>query len=262
MLTAARILVVDDELPVCKSVASVLDNGTYNVDTALSGEEALKKDKENPYDVIITDLMMPRITGMDLLITLMESRPEVMVIMITAYPSIKIAVQALKMGAFDYLPKPFTPEELRAVVSRALSRKMFLEAELVGMEHGWPKVSIPDGTCFIPNNSWIRGNEDGTVHIGVHHVVIRTINKIESLEFPNQSEKISQGDSFLWVVEDQGIIHRVWSPVTGRIIETNSGIADDIGRLMRDPYRSGWIMQISPTNLEKDLENLAQWDSS
>ncbi len=114
-----RILVVDDEITVCKSIRQAILSEEVEVDTALSGEEALKKDQETPYDVVITDLMMPGISGLELLERLRAKRREVNVIMITGYPTIKTAVQAVKLGAFDYLPKPFTPAELRSLVSRA-----------------------------------------------------------------------------------------------------------------------------------------------
>ena len=87
-----RILVVDDEITVCKSIRQSILSDSYEVDMALSGEEALKKDEEKPYDLIITDLMMPGISGLDLLKLLKESRPAVNVIMVTGYPTIKTAV--------------------------------------------------------------------------------------------------------------------------------------------------------------------------
>lgn len=120
MPRSARILVVDDEVHVCNSIAKVLEISDYIVDTVLSGEEALKKQGANEYDVIITDLMMPGISGMELLKALKENNPEVHVIMITGYPSTKSTVAAIKSGATDYLPKPFTPEELRRAVAKIL----------------------------------------------------------------------------------------------------------------------------------------------
>jgi DNA-binding NtrC family response regulator len=118
MSHSIRILVVDDEIPVCNSIASALGETGYEIDTALSGEEAIKKNDTHPYDLIITDLMMPGISGMDLLKALMERDTNTRVIMITGYPSAQSAVEAVKLGAVDYLPKPFTPEQLRAMVVR------------------------------------------------------------------------------------------------------------------------------------------------
>ncbi|MBM3284752.1 MAG: response regulator, partial [Candidatus Aminicenantes bacterium] len=104
-----RILVVDDEITVCKSIRQAILTEDCTVDTALSGEEALKKEETGPYELIITDLMMPGISGLDLLKQLKKTHPGVTVIMVTGYPTIRTAVESVKLGAFDYLPKPFTP---------------------------------------------------------------------------------------------------------------------------------------------------------
>lgn len=255
MPAEAKILIVDDEPPVCRSLASALSGRGYIVDTALNGEEALEKERENHYDVVVADLMMPGISGMDLLKIIKKERPEVMVIMVTGYPSIKTAVESIKLGAFDYLPKPFTPGDLRTLVSRALSRKRLHEEEEAEMVSGPTAVSIPEGTYVIPDNSWARMEEDGYVRVGIHHLLLRSFNKIESIEFPEVGEMRYQGEASIRITDDQGKIHRLWTPVSGRVIAVNARVADDI-RLMEEPYEYGWIILISPTNLEGDLENL------
>ena len=115
-----RILVVDDELTVCKSIRQVLLREDCSVDIAPSGEEALRKDAEAPYDVMIVDLMMPGLSGLDLLQALKGKNSSAKVIMITGYPTLKNTVQSVQLGAFDFLPKPFLPSDLRNVVARAL----------------------------------------------------------------------------------------------------------------------------------------------
>ena len=259
MSEEARILIVDDELPVCRSIEYALEEEACEVETALSGEEALKKDGENPHDIIVADLMMPGISGMDLLRTIREKRSDAIFIMITGYPSISTAVQSVKMGAFDYIPKPFTPDELLATISRALERKRLLEEELAGAETGQPEISIPDGTHIIPGNSWVREKEDGNVRVGVHHMLLRTIRTIGSFEFPGVGEKRGQGESCLWIIDEQEKIHRLWCPVSGRIIEVNTRLEEDVSKLTNDPYQSGWVLLMSPTDLKKDLENLKRW---
>jgi DNA-binding NtrC family response regulator len=115
-----KILVVDDEITVCKSIRQALLNNEYEIDMALSGEEALKKEDEKKYDVIVADLMMPGLSGIDLLKALKAKNSSARVIMITGYPTMKTTVQSMQIGAFDYLPKPFLPNELRSLVARAL----------------------------------------------------------------------------------------------------------------------------------------------
>jgi DNA-binding NtrC family response regulator len=116
-----RILVVDDELTVCKSIRQVLVGGDCDVDMALSGEEALNKEAEQPYDVLIVDLMMPGLSGMDLLRMLKSRNPKARVIMVTGYPTMRNTLQAMQLGAVDFLPKPFLPTTLRSLVAAALA---------------------------------------------------------------------------------------------------------------------------------------------
>jgi DNA-binding NtrC family response regulator len=100
----------------------------YEVKYALNGHDALLLLDEHQFDVVITDLKMSRLGGMEVLGRVRASHPDTMVIVITGYASVSSAVEVMKMGAFDYLPKPFTPHELRAVVHQALvERKMRLQ---------------------------------------------------------------------------------------------------------------------------------------
>jgi len=116
-----KILIVDDEITVCKSIRQALLHPDYEIDMALSGEEALQKEEEKRYEVIIADLMMPGLSGLDLLKALKAKNAQAKVVMVTGYPTMKTTVQAMQIGAFDYLPKPFLPAELRALVTRTLS---------------------------------------------------------------------------------------------------------------------------------------------
>lgn len=115
-----RVLVVDDEPKVCKSIRQVLLREDYEVDMALSGEEALSRDAERSYDVVVVDLMMPGRSGMDLLEMLKAANPKVRIIMVTGYPTMKNMLQAINLGAVDFLPKPFLPATLRDLVAAAL----------------------------------------------------------------------------------------------------------------------------------------------
>ncbi|MBW2574403.1 MAG: sigma-54-dependent Fis family transcriptional regulator [Deltaproteobacteria bacterium] len=122
------ILIVDDEPAICRNCIKILSKMDYGVKYAFSGYDALKMIGENQFDVVITDLKMANLGGMEVLRQLKKAHPETMVIVITGYASVSSAVEVMKMGAFDYLPKPFTPHELRAVVHQALvEREMLLQ---------------------------------------------------------------------------------------------------------------------------------------
>ncbi len=121
-----RILVVDDEMIVCESCKRILEEERYEVETALSGKEAFDKMKANPFDIIITDLKMPGIDGMEVLKTFRKEYPDSIIIMITGFSTVETAVEAMKLGAFDYIPKPFTPDEVSIVVKRAIEKKSLM----------------------------------------------------------------------------------------------------------------------------------------
>ena len=248
----ARILVVDDELPVCKSVSSALAVEDYTVDIALSAEEALEKQAESPYDIVITDLMMPGLGGMELLRRVVSEKPATKVIMITGYPSIRSAVEATRLGAFDYIPKPFTPDELRSLVARALKSKRYHETQ---------KIAPPPGIYCMPENSWASVEKDGTVRIGVHHLLLRTVDRVISIELPEIGEMRYQGEACAKVIDSRGHIHKLWAPVCGVISKISEQIKDDYSRVISDPYGEGWLMLVAPTDLETDLKNLAEVSS-
>jgi len=115
-----RILVVDDEVTVCKSIRQALLREDYEIDMVYSGEEALAKEAEQPYDVMIIDLMMPGMSGMDLLKMVKSRSPKARLIMVTGYPTVRNTLQAMQLGAVDFLPKPFLPSTLRNLVATAL----------------------------------------------------------------------------------------------------------------------------------------------
>lgn len=118
-----KILVVDDEATVCTSIQKILTKRGYSVDNSLNAKDALIKIKNNKFDLVITDLMMPDTDGMELLEIIKQHYPELEVIVITGYASIDTAVKATKLGASDYLPKPFTPDELTEITKKAFEKK-------------------------------------------------------------------------------------------------------------------------------------------
>lgn len=119
-----RILVIDDEPIVCSSCERVLRDEGHEVETVSSGADGLNLLRQAEYDLVITDIKMPLISGMEILEYCRENLPGVPIIMITGFFTINSAVESIKRGAFDYLPKPFTPAELLSVVQGASIKRM------------------------------------------------------------------------------------------------------------------------------------------
>ncbi len=120
------ILIVDDEKIMQESCASILVKEAYATQTASSGEEALELFDRTSFDLVVLDLKMPGMGGIETLQRMKERDPGITVLIITGYPSIDTAVKAIKLGAYDYITKPFTPDAFRIAVSRALERKNLL----------------------------------------------------------------------------------------------------------------------------------------
>ena len=119
----ASILVVEDERAIQIALSGLLRREGYEVEMASSGDEAIAKLEDGPFDLVLTDLALGKgASGMDVLRVAKERRAETVVVMITAHGSEKIAVEAMKGGAEDYVPKPFDNDEIRLVVRRALER--------------------------------------------------------------------------------------------------------------------------------------------
>ena len=115
-----HILVIDDEVAVNNNIRKILVKKGYHVDQAVTKDEALAKIQSRPYKLVLLDLKIPGVQGLDLLKAVRDNNPSAKVIIITGYASIKTAVESARMGAVDYLPKPFTPDEIRHVTDQAL----------------------------------------------------------------------------------------------------------------------------------------------
>ena len=147
------ILVVDDEPAILELVKDILFPAGYLVNTATNGKEALAALQAHPYDLVLTDMMMPEMGGMELVQYLRLHHPETLVIVFTGYANYEDAVAAVKLGAFDYLPKPLQPEILRHAIERALEyQRLFrsqrdLETVFQGAEAlGWQALELVSTT--------------------------------------------------------------------------------------------------------------------
>ncbi len=123
MIDKARVLVVDDDEVVRRSYLRSLENISRNVATASDGEEALETMEQNSFDVVLLDMRMPGRDGMSVLSTIKQKWPESEVVIITGYPSVAAAKEAVRLGAYDYVAKPIGPEEVINVTGGAMTRK-------------------------------------------------------------------------------------------------------------------------------------------
>jgi DNA-binding NtrC family response regulator len=182
-----RILLVDDEINMLESLGDVLRAERYQVSTANSGHEALKRlESEAAFDLVITDLKMPRMTGMELLKEISKRWPSVRVVVLTGHGSVESAVDAMRAGAWDFMLKPFQPEEALATIERLNQQRhgMFDETTFMGelsSKYGFDAIignspAVMDvfkkvATAAKSNASILITGESGTGKELVAHVI-------------------------------------------------------------------------------------------
>ena len=141
----ARILVADDDRGILHTCRKILEHAGYEVTTAADGKAAISLLKASHYDLFLVDLKMPALNGLEAMSLARALDPALMIVMFTAHGTIETAVEAVKRGAFDYLTKPFTSDQLRLAVERALRQKQLLEENLnlreqLATELGFDKI--------------------------------------------------------------------------------------------------------------------------
>ncbi len=130
MAEPVTILVCDDEKGIREGCRRILSSEGYTVDTAENGKLGMDKVKENSYDLVLVDLMMPVMGGLEMMEQVRQIDPGIILVVITGFATVETAVEAMKHGAYDYIPKPFNPDQLLAVINRGLDkRRLTIEKE-------------------------------------------------------------------------------------------------------------------------------------
>ncbi|MBM2834531.1 MAG: hypothetical protein HW406_1692 [Candidatus Brocadiaceae bacterium] len=149
-----RILVVDDEEIVRDMLFDALSQTGYTVKMAKDGNDAIAQIENEPFEIVITDLKMPGMGGMELLQHVQKINPDICVLVITAYSTVETAVSAMKQGAYDYICKPFELEEMKVIIEKAVERQRLLLASRM-VEH-YKHLSITDGLTKVYNHRYFH----------------------------------------------------------------------------------------------------------
>ena len=193
----------------------ILGESGYEVEAVQSGGEALRKVEENRYDVVILDIMMPKMDGLEVLQRVKETHPDIDVIMVTGLSQIETAVRCMKLGAFDYLPKPFDPDELKLVVERALERRRLLQENLnlrselsskyrfeniIGASPPMQGVFRQIAQCAPTNSTVLLTGESGTgkemIARAIHYNSLRKYKPFIAVDCNSLSENLLESELF------------------------------------------------------------------
>ena len=248
----SRILVIDDEEIIHDSLKRILGRQGHQVDAAFAAPEALELIASQTYDLVITDLMMPEINGIQLMEQMRAKGHDVPVLMITGYPTIRTALQALRLGAVDYLSKPFTRQELLGPVNRTLRRgtaAASAEKAPTAAEGAAEPALSPGDRFYLRKHSWAIYQQDGTISMGIEASFLDTVDKVASLEAPGESDLIEQGFVGFRLKTESGESHNVFVPLSGQVLEVNQAALDDPSSIGADT----WLLRVRPANLETEL---------
>lgn len=255
MEKTVNVLVIDDEQIVLDSIRKLLKRDNYTVHTALSVPEALKVMKNTAVDVILTDLMMPEVDGLELMAMVKKEHPNLPVIMITGYATINTALQATQLGAFDYIAKPFSKKELLGVLKRASDLVLAGgSADDTGNDNTIGQVV--DRIKAIGDNSWMMLLEDGTVMLGVEGSFVQMIGKVQTVYLPSKGDEIRQGGQYLQLFSADMRSHTILSPLSGVVMAVNEKVLENPASALQDPYGEGWLIKLKPSRFEAEIQLL------
>lgn len=257
MKTKLNILVVDDEQIVLDSIKKHLrKEENLNVITTLFVEEAIEMMKNDDIHVILTDLMMPEIDGLEFLKLTKDAKPDIIVIMITGYATINSALQAMQLGAFDYIAKPFSRDELKKIVKRSTD---LAYASLEGNKNKKNNKNEKDDKILgsvkgIGEHSWLMKEDSGIVRIGVERPLLYSVGRIQSVYLPSKNDVLRQGSVYFQVFSADLRSQSLLSPISGTVIEVNELVRDNPNKALEDPYDSGWLIKLEPENFDEEVK--------
>jgi len=243
----AKVLVIDDEEVIHASINRILSRLGYRVEGAMSAHDGLAMMEGGDFQAVITDLMMPEMNGLEMLEAMRERGIEIPTLMITGYPTIQTAVRALRLGAVDYIPKPFTRPELLGPLNRALRRAADQLPDLPCDQVPLEKLG-PGQKFVLPKHSWAVYNQDGTMDVGVEDSFLANLPEICALECPLENDLVEQGYPGLKIRTEEEV-HAVFMPLSGRVMAVNQAVLDRPAEL----DCRAWVLRILPGRLKEEL---------
>jgi CheY-like chemotaxis protein/glycine cleavage system H lipoate-binding protein len=263
MAHTADILVVDDEQVILDAVAKICTMEGYTVTRVPEATEAARLLESGSYGIMLCDIMMPQMDGFQLLEIARKRAPGMPVIMATGYSTVENAVRSLREGAIDFVPKPFTSDELLSAVGRATKYRRLVEA-IRSAASGAADPSLLIVPCppkyqRLGYASWVVLEDGGTALVGLTHLFIRVMERFEHLELLAVNSEIAQGNACAQIRTSDGLSHSVLAPVSGRIIEVNAAATPDV--IEKDPYFSGWLYRCIPSDVDYEMPQLTPFSS-
>ena len=251
MVAGKKILVVDDDPVVGLSCKRILGAEGYTVNTVTSGTEAIKRLGSEEIDLLISDIRLPDIYGIEVLGEARMLQPKTDVVMITGYPTLEDAKEAIRLGAFEFLEKPFTPEFMKKVAAKVFDKRgwilrkafidQFKQYVTVASELDERAIYYKDGIWARPvTGGWEIGFDVRQWYLGGHLLYIELMDQ----------PAIAYGETFARVLLGEGRIIELKAPMSGIVMNRNEKINDTLAGFVSECLSENWLVWLLRINAD------------
>ncbi|MDA8085723.1 MAG: response regulator [Nitrospiraceae bacterium] len=243
MAEKRKILVVDDDPVIGLSCKRILGAEGYSVTTAAKGTDALKRLSSEEFDLLISDIRLPDMHGIEVLGEARTIQPGTDVVMITGYPTLEDAKEAIRLGAFEFLEKPFTPEFMRNIAAKVFDkrgwilRKAFIDQF---KQYITPASELDDRAIYYKDGAWARPVMGGwEIGFDVRHWYLGGhLLYIDMIEQP----AITSGQPFARVLLGEGRIIELKAPMSGAITQKNDRVNETLAGFVSECLSENWLV--------------------
>ena len=243
-----RILVLDDDPVLTLSCKRILGAEGYSISTVEKGEEALNKLAKEDFDLFISDVRLPDISGIEVLREAKVIKPKTDVVIITGYPTLEDAKEATNLGAFEYIEKPFTPDFMLNVAKKIFDTKGWILRQAFIDEFRDSIVSLKDKenpVLFYKEGTWSRPTEDGLWEMGCDLRYWMLSGDLTYVEFIKNLDKVDAGQPFAKIYTSSGKGSDLLSPMNAEIREINTKANDVMCELLKEHLSEGWLLWLA-----------------
>ncbi len=243
-----RILILDDDPVVTLSCKRILGAEGYSISTVDKGEAALNKLVKEDFDLFISDVMLPDISGMEVLKEARIAKPQTDVVIITGYPRLEDAKEASRLGARQYLEKPFTPDFMLNVAKKVFDKRGWILRQAFIDEFRDSVVSLREQDnpiIFYKEGTWARPAKDGLWEVGCDLRYWILSGALTYVDFIKGLDKFEAGKPFASIYSSTGQSNDLLSPMTADLREINTRANDVMAALLKDHLSEGWLLWLA-----------------
>lgn len=251
-----KILVLDDDPVITMSCKRILGAEGYSISTAERGQEALHRLSEDDFDLMISDIRLPDMSGMSVLKEARVARPETNIVMITGYPTLEDAKESIRLGAAEYLEKPFTPDFMLNIAKNTFDKKGWILRKAFIDEFRDSVVSLRDDenpVIFYKEGTWARPVKGGLWEIGCDLRYWLLSGNLTYVDFIKDIGELKAGQPFARIYSSTGHCSELASPMKGSLREINTKANDVMCALLKEHLSEGWLLwlvKVVPTGEE------------